>query len=209
MQHELAEFQRAHTFTGSLPTTVALGGSDIARYYQQFTRVAVPAVVNTGTGCSSTTLVPKLVADDFFAINSTSSLELVDAVPAAIGLFGLANNAASPVPIPLTDARIELTVDGPCRGRVGGIVVDTALTVALDEVGRQTVAHLQAHPDDGFTAEATSLMDSDRDGVVTVTEVAALARTLLGRDLEHDGPAYSFALGFECAPAQLALTPTF
>ena len=106
-------WQRAHTFTGSLPPTVSLAGSDIACYYQRLTTLAVPAVVNTGTGCSATTLVPRLVADDFFFLNTTTTLQLVDALPTAIALFGVANNGALPVPIPLFGCSLWLDISGP------------------------------------------------------------------------------------------------
>lgn len=115
-----------------------------------------------------------------------------------------------PVLIALGAAQVELAVDGPCRGRLGGVVDAAAMTVALEEVGRQTLAHMQAHPEHAFTAAATEFMDADRDGVVTVPEVVALAHALLAADVEGDrGRAYSFALAFECAPARLVATPAF
>ena len=113
-----------------------------------------------------------------------------------------------PVLLVLTDARLELAVDGPCRGRLGGTLTDAARTAALDEVGRQTIAHMQAHPEHAFTTAAASIMDDNNDGTVTVAEVAEIASSLLSRDLD-DGRGTSFALSFECAPAQLATAPTF
>jgi hypothetical protein len=103
-------WQRAHTFTGSLPATVTLTGSDIACYYQRFTTIPVGSVVNTGTGCSAIAPAPRLVADDFFAINQTSTIELVDALPTAIALFGFANGGALPVPIPLFGCSLWLDI---------------------------------------------------------------------------------------------------
>jgi hypothetical protein len=106
-------WQRAHTLNLPLPTTLLLTGSDIAQYYQRLTTVPTGAVVNTGTGCSATTLVPRLVANDYFVRGATTTLELVDALPNAIGLFGLANGAASPVPVPLFGCSIWLDLSGP------------------------------------------------------------------------------------------------
>lgn len=106
-------WQRAHTFLNALPATVSLTGSDIACYYQRFTTIAVPAVVNTGTGCSSAAVAPRLVADDFFAVNATTTLELADALPTSIALFAFANNGALPVPIPLFGCSLWLDITGP------------------------------------------------------------------------------------------------
>lgn len=117
------------------------------------------------------------------------------------------------VALPLTDAQLELVTDGPCRGRIGGTVLDLSLTIALEEIGRQTIVHLQAHPEHPFTTAAVSIIDENNDGTVTVAEVVSLARALLRADVDLDGDGAadgaSFALGFECAPAQLASTPTF
>ena len=118
-----------------------------------------------------------------------------------------------PVLLPLTDARVDLVVDGPCLGRIGGTVANGALTVALDELGRQTIAHLQAHPEHAFSSAAVSIMDDNGDGALTVAEVAAFGRRLLPSDIDldddGDGDGVSFALGFECVQSQLAITPTF
>ncbi len=108
-------WQRAHTLNNPLPATLTLpAGVDIAQYYQRLTTLPVPAVVNTGTGCSSTALVPRLVADEFFVLNTTTTLELVDTLPSAIGLFGLAGGAALASPLPAFGCSIWLDIfSGP------------------------------------------------------------------------------------------------
>jgi hypothetical protein len=107
-------WQRAHTvFSSQLPPTLTFTGSDIAQYFQRLTSVPLPAVVVTGTGCSATPTVPRLVADRLFAINTTPRLELVDAEPGAIGVFGLAVGGALASPLPLFNCSIWLDASGP------------------------------------------------------------------------------------------------
>jgi hypothetical protein len=108
-------WQRAHTINSAVvPPTLSLpAGSDVAQYRQQLTSIPVPSVVRVGTGCGSTALLPRLVADEFFVTNTTTNLELVDAAANAIGLFGLAPGATSPVPLPLFGCSIWLDVTQP------------------------------------------------------------------------------------------------
>lgn len=107
-------WQRAHTLTGSLPTTLTLpAGIDSAVYYQRITTVPVPAVVNTGTSCSATALLPRLVASDFFRTNATTALELVDSLPSAITLFGFAGGPAVGTPLPLFNCNLWLDLSTP------------------------------------------------------------------------------------------------
>jgi hypothetical protein len=110
-------WQRAHTInSATLPPTLTLpAGTDIAQYRQRLTSVPVTSVVPVGTGCASTPLglPPRLVADDFFAQNTTTTLELVDAPATAIGLFGVAPGGTLPVPLPLFNCSIWLDVSQP------------------------------------------------------------------------------------------------
>jgi hypothetical protein len=108
-------WQRAHTINSAvLPPTLTLpSGTDVAQYRQQLTSLPVPAVVPVGTGCASTPLAPRLVADDFFAVNTTTTLELVDAAANAIALFGLTPGATSPVAVPLFNCSIWLDITQP------------------------------------------------------------------------------------------------
>jgi hypothetical protein len=108
-------WQRAHTInSATLPPTLTLpAGTDIAQYRQRLTSFPTTAVVNTGTGCSSTALVPRLVADEFFVQSATTTLELVDAAPGTIGLFGLAPGGAVATPLPLFGCSIWLDVTQP------------------------------------------------------------------------------------------------
>jgi hypothetical protein len=106
-------WQRAHTLNNPLPATLTLTGSDSAQYHQRLTSVPTVGVLNTGTGCSATTLVPRLVADGYFTLNATSALELVDALPNGICLFGLAVGGATPVPVPLFGCSIWLDFTYP------------------------------------------------------------------------------------------------
>jgi hypothetical protein len=108
-------WQRAHTInSAALPPTLTLpAGTDIAQYRQRLTSVPVPAVVSTGTGCSSTALLPRLVADEFFAVNTTTNLELVDTAATAIAVFGLGAGPAAAVPLPLFGCSIWLDITQP------------------------------------------------------------------------------------------------
>ncbi|HEX6811590.1 MAG TPA: hypothetical protein VF384_08215 [Planctomycetota bacterium] len=106
-------WQRAHTFTGSIPPTVTLTGSDIANYYMQFQSIVVPAVVNTGTGCSAVAPVPRMVADNFFSVGALSSIEICDAAAGSIALFGFAPNGALPFGIPLFNCLLWLDISQP------------------------------------------------------------------------------------------------
>jgi hypothetical protein len=116
-------WQRAHTLTPPLPATLSFTGADTAQYHQRLTSIATGAVVNTGTGCSASTLVPRLVADGLFAVNTTTQLELVDTVAPAIAVFALANGGAPAVPLPLFGCSIWLDVSQ-------GYVTLAALTAA-------------------------------------------------------------------------------
>lgn len=107
-------WQRAHTLNAPpAPTFSIPAGVDVAQYYQRLTTVPVNSVVNTGTGCSATTLLPRLVAGNFFSLGTTTQLELVDAAPSTIALFGLAGGPALPAPFPLFGCSIWLDVSGP------------------------------------------------------------------------------------------------
>lgn len=108
-------WERAHTINSATPpATLNLpAGIDIAVYHHRLTSVPTTSVVNTGTPCSSTALLPRLVADDFFTIGSTSTLELVDTTPNGITLFGLAGGPAAATPLPLFGCSIWLDVAGP------------------------------------------------------------------------------------------------
>jgi hypothetical protein len=106
-------WQRAHTTTNPPPTTLALpAGVDVAQYYQRLTTVATPIVVNTGTSCTTAMLEPRLVASGPFAVNTTESLELVDAAATSIALFALANGPALPAPLPLFGCDLWLDLAG-------------------------------------------------------------------------------------------------
>src|SRR5262245_37912058 len=106
-------WQRGHTFLGALPPTISLTGSDNTCYYQHISTTPMSAVVNTGAGCSPTAPLPRLVADDFFRVQWMTTLELVAVQPTSSALFGVANNGALPVPIPLFGCHLWLDVTGP------------------------------------------------------------------------------------------------
>ncbi|HEX5051761.1 MAG TPA: hypothetical protein VFZ65_08320 [Planctomycetota bacterium] len=106
-------WQRGHTPANPLPPTLTLDGTDIAQYYQRITSVAVPAVVPAGMGCSSTALVPRLVASGLFQVNTTTQLEFVDTAPNSIVLFAAANGLTVTTPLPLFGCSIWLDLTGP------------------------------------------------------------------------------------------------
>ncbi|MEO6597478.1 MAG: hypothetical protein ABIP94_22265 [Planctomycetota bacterium] len=107
-------WQRAHTLTNPLAPTLTLPvGVDAAQYYQRLTTVATPSVVNVGTGCSATALVPRLVANNLFLINTATDLQLVDAAPTSIAAIALANGLTVSVPFPLFGCTIWLNTTGP------------------------------------------------------------------------------------------------
>ena len=118
-----------------------------------------------------------------------------------------------PIAMPLTDAQLELTVDGPCHGVIGGGLDAAGYQGVLDQVVAETLAHMAAHPDHDFTRLARDVFDDNRDGVVSAAEVVAFGRELLPPDLDTDDDgrddALSIAFAFECAPARLATPPTF
>lgn len=108
-------WQRAHTLTyPPLAATLTIpAGVDVAQYYQRLTSVPTTSVVNTGTGCSATPLVPRLVARDVFTLGATTNLELVDAAQPSVALFALANGTAAAVPVPLFGCSIWLDLSLP------------------------------------------------------------------------------------------------
>ncbi|MCA8964111.1 MAG: hypothetical protein KDC48_04465 [Planctomycetes bacterium] len=95
-------WQRAHTLTNPVPPTLNIPtGVDVAAYNQRLTTLPLPVVDNVGTGCSSTNLVPRLVATGMFGINTTEALELVDATPSSLGMFVIALGPTLAAPLPL------------------------------------------------------------------------------------------------------------
>ena len=114
---------------------------------------------------------------------------------------------------PTGRAQLELTVDGPCHGVIGGGLDAAGYQGVLDQVAAETLAHMAAHPDHDFTRLARDVFDDNRDGVVSAAEVVAFGRELLPPDLDTDDDgrddALSIAFAFECAPARLATPPTF
>jgi hypothetical protein len=118
-----------------------------------------------------------------------------------------------PVAMPLTAAQLELTVDGPCHGMIGGALDAAGYQGVLDQVAAETLAHMAAHPDHDFTRLARDVFDDNNDGVVSAAEIVRFGRELLLPDVDtdddgrYDGVSVGFA--FECAPARLATPPTF
>jgi len=107
-------WQRAHSITSSVPATINVpAGVDIAVYRQQLTTLPLGAVNIVGTGCSSTALVPRLVASDMLSVGSTCSLDLVDAAPSSLGVYALAIAPTLPVPLPLFGCSVWLDLGGP------------------------------------------------------------------------------------------------
>lgn len=118
-----------------------------------------------------------------------------------------------PIAMPLTAARLDLTVDGPCHGVIGGALDEVAYQGVLDQIAAETLAHMAAHPEHDFTRLARDVFDDNDDGQVTAAEVVRFGRQLLPPDLDLDDDghddAVSIAFAFDCAPAQLATPGTF
>lgn len=129
-------WERAHTLNATAiptPTYTIAAGVDAAQYYQRLTTYPIPAVVNTGTPCSGTTLLPRLVADGFFNVGATTDLELVDTQASSIVVFGLAGGTALPAPLPLFGCSLWLDVTGPvvAVANVSSASGYTALPIAV------------------------------------------------------------------------------
>lgn len=115
----------------------------------------------------------------------------------------------SPLRIPLTDARMELDLDGDgCIGRLAGVIpaieIDEQL---LPNLGAEMIIHIARHPEHPFTRVALDVFDDDHDGNITIDEFLAdgLTRGLFGRDVDTDGDgdrdAMSFGVALDCVPA--------
>lgn len=100
-QVSFGNWQRGHTPAVPLQPTLQLSGNDGAQYHQRITSVPVSYVVDVGTGCTTTSLVPRLVAGGFFSIATSQTLTLVDAAPSAITVFALAVGPTLPAPLPV------------------------------------------------------------------------------------------------------------
>lgn len=95
-------WQRAHTTTNPPPATLNIPtGVDVAQYRQRLTTIPLQTPNIVGTGCSGTTLIPRLVATGLVTIGSAESFELVDAAPAALSAFVMALGPTLPVGVPL------------------------------------------------------------------------------------------------------------
>lgn len=101
-------WQRGHTPQVPLQPTLSLSGNDAARYHQRVTTFAVNNVVNVGTGCSSVSTAPRLVAAGLFSINSSQTIELVDASPNSLTVFALAVGPALVSPLPVFGCNVWL-----------------------------------------------------------------------------------------------------
>ncbi len=118
-----------------------------------------------------------------------------------------------PVTMALTDAHLDLTVDGVCGGQLGGVLDADGFLLALDQIAAETVVHMAAHPDHDFTRLARDVFDTDGDDQVSAAEVTAFGRQLLRPDVDtdgdgtHDGVSIGFA--FDCAPARLGAPADF
>jgi hypothetical protein len=111
--------------------------------------------------------------------------------------------------LPLVDARVEMSLDGTCHGKIGGLVpADMLDSMVLPQLGAQAVEHMARHPEHEFTAIAIRVFDDNGDGVVTAQEVAdgRLTRSFFTPDIDRDHDlgekdAISFGLAFDCVPA--------
>jgi len=77
------------------------------------TTLPLGAVNIVGTGCSSTALVPRLVASGMLSVGTTRSLDLVDAAPSSLGVYAVAIGATLPVPVPMFGCSMWLNLGGP------------------------------------------------------------------------------------------------
>ncbi|MBK8095489.1 MAG: hypothetical protein IPK26_00165 [Planctomycetes bacterium] len=106
-------WQRAHTLTNPVPATLTIpAGVDVAQYHQRLTSLSLTSVVPVGTGCSSTALIPRLVASGLFSLGSNEGLDLVDCAPNTLALYGLAVGPTLPTPMPLFGCNFWLNPAG-------------------------------------------------------------------------------------------------
>lgn len=119
-----------------------------------------------------------------------------------------------PVILPLAEAHLDLATRGTCHGVIGGVLDDAGLATALDQVATEAIAHIAAHPDNDFSHAAYAVFDTaPHDGTISKAEITAFAAQLLRPDVDLDGDGgkdgVSAAFGFDCAPAELAIAPSF
>lgn len=81
-------WQRGMTPPVPLPTQLDFTGSDAARYHQRITTLPTNAIAPVGTPCGAGP-GPRLVADGFFVLGTSQTMELVAAAPSALSLFAL------------------------------------------------------------------------------------------------------------------------
>lgn len=102
-------WQRGMTPPVPLPTQINFTGSDAARYFQRLTTLPTSAIVPIGSPCGGGA-GPRLVADGFFVLGTSQTMELVAATPTALSLFALAANPAVPQPLPVLGCTLWLNL---------------------------------------------------------------------------------------------------
>lgn len=112
-------WQRAQTPGFPVPATWPIpAGHDSAQYFQRLTTLTSNAVENVGAGCSSTTLVPKLVASGQFSLGSNQRFELFDALPSSLAVFALGVGPTVTTPTPLFGCTIWLDLLRPVSSAI-------------------------------------------------------------------------------------------
>lgn len=107
-------WQRAQTPGFPVPATWSIpAGHDSALYYQRLTTLPFPAVDIVGTGCTTGTLVPRLVASGVPTIGQSKNLDLVDAAPVSLAVFSIALGHTLAVPLPLFGCNVWLDLQAP------------------------------------------------------------------------------------------------
>jgi hypothetical protein len=103
---------RAITTTNLPAASITITGNDGAQYYQRLTTVPIPVVNCVGTGCSSSSLAPRLLASDLFRLGVTTNLDLYDAAASTLAVNVLAEGAALATPLPMFGCSVWLNLAG-------------------------------------------------------------------------------------------------
>jgi hypothetical protein len=107
-------WQRAMSPAHPVPVTYNIAaGHDSAMYHQRLTTVPFPNVDVVGTGCTSGTVIPRLVAAGVPTIGATKSLDVVSAAANSLAIVAVALGHTMVAPVPLFGCDLWLDLSAP------------------------------------------------------------------------------------------------
>lgn len=130
-------WQRAMSPANPVPVNYNIAsGHDSAMYHQRLTTVPFPSVESVGTGCTSGTVIPRLVVSGVPTIGGTENLDIASAVPNSLAVLSIALGHTLAAPVPLFGCDLWLDTFAPMATTAlitsATGIVSQALTIPAD-----------------------------------------------------------------------------